>query len=100
MTPASDDGFRPGADFAAPKRPAPVPTPAALAFTEAASAGGTDLDVLMGYQLLLGRDPENSAVIADAKNSPVGAFIRALLLSGEFQSGVVERLRAGRALPH
>jgi ADP-heptose:LPS heptosyltransferase/GT2 family glycosyltransferase len=100
MTPASDDGFRPGADFAAPKRPAPAPTPAALAFTEAASTGGTDLDVLMGYQLLLGRDPENSAVIADAKNSPVGAFIRALLLSAEFQSGVVEKLQAGGSLPH
>ncbi len=102
MTPADDDGFRPGEDFAAPRRPAttPAPAPAALVFTEAASAGGTDLDVLMGYQLLLGRDPENSAVIADAKTSPVGAFIRALLGSEEFQAGVAAKLQAGGAIPH
>jgi ADP-heptose:LPS heptosyltransferase/GT2 family glycosyltransferase len=102
MTPANDDGFRPGQDFAAPKRPAPAApeAPAVLAFTEAADAGGTDLDVLMGYQLLLGRDPENSAVIADAKNSPVRAFIKALLISDEFQSGVAAKLEAGAALPH
>ena len=78
----------------------PPPEPAVLGFTEAAKAGGTDFDVLMGYQLLLGRDPENSFVIADAKTSPVGAFIRALLGSGEFQSAVVEPIRSGRRLPH
>jgi len=74
--------------------------PEALSFTAQADAGGTDFDVLMGYQMFLGRDPESSFVIADAKSSPVGAFIRALLGSGEFQSAVVDRLAAGKALPH
>jgi len=91
-------GFRPGEDlapgeFVAPEAPV-------LSFTPAANAGGTDHDVLMGYQLFLGRDPENSFVIADAKSSPVGAFIRALMGSGEFQSVVLDRLEAGRPLPH
>jgi ADP-heptose:LPS heptosyltransferase/GT2 family glycosyltransferase len=96
------EGFRPGEDLAAHERPAfepPAPAPA-LGFTAAADAGGTDLDVLMGYQILLGRDPENSFVIADAKSSPVGAFIRALVSSGEFQSSVLDRLESGRPLPH
>ncbi len=70
------------------------------AFTPAADAGGTDRDVLMGYQLFLGRDPESSFVIADAKNSPVGAFVRALMGSGEFQSAVLDKLAAGRPVPH
>ncbi len=89
-------GFRPGEDLAAPADP-PVQ---AATFTAAADAGGTDRDVLMGYQLFLGRDPESSFVIADARNSPVGAFIRALMGSGEFQSAVLDRLAAGRKLPH
>ncbi len=72
----------------------------ALSFTASAQAGGTDLDVLMGYQLLLGRDPENSFVIADAKTSPVGSFLRALMASGEFQSAVLDRLSSNRKLPH
>jgi len=90
---ASSGGFRPGEDVLR----APPP---GLAFTPAADAGGTDADVLMGYQIFLGRDPESSFVIADAKNSPVGAFIRALMGSGEFQSAVLDKLAAGRTLPH
>jgi ADP-heptose:LPS heptosyltransferase len=71
-----------------------------LTFTPAADAGSTDRDVLIGYQMFLGRDPESSFVIADAKNSPVGAFIRALMSSGEFQSAVLDKLAAGRPVPH
>ncbi len=85
-------GFRPGEDLGA--------APPGLAFTPAADAGGTDRDVLLGYQVFLGRDPESSFVIADAKSSPVGAFVRALMGSGEFQSVVLDRLAAGRPLPH
>ena len=77
-----------------------APEPVGLSFTPAADAGGTDFDVLMGYQLFLGRDPESSFVIADAKTSPVGAFLRALMGSGEFHSAVLDRLAAGRNLPH
>jgi ADP-heptose:LPS heptosyltransferase/GT2 family glycosyltransferase len=104
MTP---DGFRPGEDLDPAERQAieaakaaAKPKAPALDFTPAASAGGTDLDVLLGYQIFLGRDPENSFVIADAKTSPVGAFIRAMLGSGEFQSAVLDRLESGRPLPH
>jgi ADP-heptose:LPS heptosyltransferase/GT2 family glycosyltransferase len=104
MTP---NGFRPGEDLAPDELPAIEPTPpqpaaepAGLGFTKAADTGGTDLDVLMGYQIILGRDPENSFVIADAKSSPVGAFIRAFVSSGEFQSSVQDRLESGRPLPH
>ncbi len=103
LAPAGFAGFfSPGDDEAAfPGEAQPGnPEPAGLGFTPAADAGGTDFDVLMGYQLFLGRDPESSFVIADAKNSPVGAFIRALMGSGEFQSAVLDKLAAGRPLPH
>ncbi len=93
--------FRPGEDLEPGELPVVTePAPPALSFTQAAEAGGTDLDVLMGYQMFLGRDPENSFVIADSKTSPVGAFIRGLMGSGEFQSAVLDRLPAGRVLPH
>ncbi len=88
-------GFRPGEDVNS--EPA---SPQGAEFTQAADAGGTDRDVLLGYQVFLGRDPESSFVIADAKTSPVGAFVRALMGSGEFQSAVLDRLAAGRPLPH
>ena len=95
-------GFRPGEDLAPDERAALPAAPAVetLTFTPEADAGGTDFDVLVGYQMFLGRDPESSFVIADAKSSPVGAFIRALMGSGEFQSAVLDRLAAGRPLPH
>ena len=91
-------GFRPGEDLVG--TPGEQPAPQGAAFTRVADAGGTDRDVLMGYQLFLGRDPESSFVIADAKNSPVGAFVRALMGSGEFQSAVLDKLAAGRPVPH
>jgi ADP-heptose:LPS heptosyltransferase/GT2 family glycosyltransferase len=97
----NSSGFRPGEDLAPDELPElPPEAPAGIGYTRAADAGGTDFDVLMGYQLLLGRDPENSFVIADAKSSPVGAFIRALISSGEFQSSVIDRLESGRPMPH
>jgi ADP-heptose:LPS heptosyltransferase/GT2 family glycosyltransferase len=97
----NSSGFRPGEDLAPDELPELAPeAPSGLGYTRAADAGGTDLDVLLGYQILLGRDPENSFVIADAKSSPVGAFIRALVSSGEFQSSVLDRMESGRPLPH
>ncbi len=93
-------GFQPGEDLLPAPAPPAAPAPPTLSFTPAADAGSTDRDVLIGYQLFLGRDPESSFVIADAKNSPVGAFIRALMGSGEFQSAVLDKLAAGRPLPH
>jgi ADP-heptose:LPS heptosyltransferase/GT2 family glycosyltransferase len=80
-----------GAGSARPKNPV---------FTEAAVKPGTDEDVLLGYQLLLGRDPENSQVITDAKSSPVRNFIAACLNSTEFHSEALLPMMQGRRLRH
>jgi ADP-heptose:LPS heptosyltransferase/GT2 family glycosyltransferase len=78
----------------------PPGPPAELRFHEAAQSSNSDLDVLMGYQIFLGRDPENSFVISDAKSSPVRGFVRGLLSSGEFQTAVATPLQRGQRLPH
>ncbi len=93
--PRGQGGFRPGEDVAQDSAPG-----SEARFTKAADAGGTDRDVLMGYQIFLGRDPENSFVISDAKTSPVRGFVRGLVASGEFQSAVATPLQRGQRLPH
>ncbi len=80
--------------------PAAVTTAGRLWFSADAARPGSDFDVLMGYQIFLGRDPENSFVIADAKSSAVSGFIRACLNSGEFRDVVMVPLREGRRLRH
>ena len=89
--PARDDG---------PARQAAPVASADLNFHPGADAQGTDLDILMGYQIFLGRDPENSFVIREAKASPVRGFVRGLLASGEFQRAVATPLLRGQAMPH
>jgi ADP-heptose:LPS heptosyltransferase/glycosyltransferase involved in cell wall biosynthesis len=96
--------FRPGG-FGAPPPPLPAglppaPKPAELRFLPAADTPGTDRDVLIGYQIFLGRDPENSFVIANARASPVHAMVRGWITSEEFTSAVLGPLDAGRPLPH
>jgi ADP-heptose:LPS heptosyltransferase/GT2 family glycosyltransferase len=102
--------FRPGEDLgilattaAAISAPEPLETDhrpgETFGFTAAAEARGSDLDVLMGYQIFLGRDPENSFVITDARGGPVSAFINAVLKSVEFQNLVLDRLALGAPLP-
>ncbi len=86
-------GFRPGEDIQGDPEPG-------LQFTKASENEGTDTDILMGYRVFLGRDPENAFVIEDARSSPVGAFIRALMVSDEFRGSVLDNLSAGTALPH
>jgi ADP-heptose:LPS heptosyltransferase/GT2 family glycosyltransferase len=71
-----------------------------LHFHPGAEHPGSDLDVLMGYQLFLGRDPENSFVIREAKVSPVRGVLRGLLSSGEFQNAVASPLLRGQPMPH
>ncbi|HTZ70116.1 MAG TPA: hypothetical protein VMB71_05640, partial [Acetobacteraceae bacterium] len=61
---------------------------AELQYQPAADASGNDRDVLLGYQIFLGRDPENSFVITGAKMNPLRAFLQGLMASSEFQSGV------------
>jgi ADP-heptose:LPS heptosyltransferase/GT2 family glycosyltransferase len=65
----------------------------------AESAGG-DRDILMGYQVILGRDPENSFVIAEAKLNPLRGFVTGLMMSGEFQAAVLQALSRRVPLPH
>ena len=48
----------------------------------------------MGYQVFLGRDPENSFVINDAKSSALRGFLNGLMLSGEFETAVLHGLSA------
>ncbi len=79
---------------------APAAPAAELRFHSHSESLGTDLDILMGYQIFLGRDPENSFVIGEAKSSPVHSFIRGLLASGEFQSAVAMPLMRGQPMPH
>jgi ADP-heptose:LPS heptosyltransferase/GT2 family glycosyltransferase len=54
----------------------------------------------MGYQIFLGRDPENSFVILEAKSSPLRGFVTGLMLSGEFQAAVPQALARGTPMPH
>ena len=86
----------PGA--AAPAADAP-PSPA-FAFAPHAHGPGSDRDVLLGYQIFLGRDPENSFVIAEAKANPLRGFVTGLILSGEFQAAVPQALARGAPMPH
>ena len=74
--------------------------PAGLAFAPATNAPGSDRDVLMGYQIFLGRDPENSHVMMEAKASPLRGFISGLMLSGEFESSVLQPLARRQPMPH
>jgi len=87
------------AQLEAPTPAAATAAPAELRFHPAADVPGTDQDILMGYQIFLGRDPENSFVIRDARASPLRGFVRGLLGSAEFQAAVAARLRHGERLP-
>jgi len=71
-----------------------------LDFHIGADMHGTDRDILFGYQVFLGRDPENSFVIAEAKAGPLAGFLRGLLGSGEFQNAVGQPLLRGATMPH
>ncbi|MEJ0045488.1 MAG: hypothetical protein WDN04_04630 [Rhodospirillales bacterium] len=73
---------------------------ATLQFHAAANLACGDRDVLTGYQLFLGRDPENSFVIADNKANSVRGFIIGLLASTEFHGAVIAPMQRGQAMPH
>lgn len=65
-----------------------------------ASRRADDYDVLMCYQVFLGRNPENSFVIEEAKTQSVETIIRSFLASSEFAVSVLGRRRSGSRLPH
>jgi O-antigen biosynthesis protein len=74
--------------------------PAPLSFHPASDQACGDRDVLFGYHLFLGRDPENSFVIASAKANSVQGFLRGVLSSTEFQGAVITPMQRGQAMPH
>jgi ADP-heptose:LPS heptosyltransferase/GT2 family glycosyltransferase len=86
--------------LAGPATERPASPPATLNFAAATSAPGSDRDVLMGYQIFLGRDPENSHVMVEAKANPLRGFITGLILSGEFESAVLQPLSRRLPMPH
>jgi hypothetical protein len=57
-------------------------------------------DVLMCYQLVLGRDPESAFVIEEARTQPVEALLIAYAASEEFATQVAAPLAIGGRLPH
>jgi ADP-heptose:LPS heptosyltransferase/GT2 family glycosyltransferase len=69
-------------------------------FLPAADQPNSDADILKGYQVFLGRDPENSFVINQARGSTVRAFIRGLLTSAEFRGGVAGAITRFMPMPH
>jgi ADP-heptose:LPS heptosyltransferase/GT2 family glycosyltransferase len=93
--------YRLAASNAADGQPMRPGTPAAsLQFASHTGDPSTDRDILIGYQLFLGRDPENSHVILEAKSSPLRGFVEGLMRSGEFQASVLEALARRQPMPH
>lgn len=70
------------------------------ALTRAGERRATAFDVLMCYQVFLGRDPETQHVVEFGTRDQVRAHIRTFLSSDEFETEVLQRLRHGGRLPH
>jgi hypothetical protein len=69
-------------------------------FSEAAQELARKVYVLMLYQTLLGRDPENSFVIEEARTQPLRALFRGFVESSEFTDAVIRPIRDGGRLRH
>ena len=82
------------------KRTAEDERRSAPAFHVRAARPADDYDVLMCYQVFLGRNPENSFVIAEAKTQSIETMIRSFLGSREFADAVARPLGAGETLRH
>ncbi len=82
-----------------PVKASGVETPA-LRFAASAQVVCSDHDVVMIYQIVLGRDPESPSVIASAISNTLAAFVRGSLYSAEFREQVLPALITRRPLPH
>ena len=71
-----------------------------LPFAESAGRVASDHDVLMCYQLLLGRDPENSFVIQEAKTQQLRWIFEGFVQSGEFDDKVRRPFNQSEPLAH
>jgi ADP-heptose:LPS heptosyltransferase/GT2 family glycosyltransferase len=87
--------FRSGFDGPPPRNAA-----SGVRYATVTEKPGTDRDILFGYQIFLGRDPENSFVIADGKSNSLRGFLHGLITSAECHGAVFTPLLNARALPH
>jgi hypothetical protein len=61
-----------------------------FSLSEAAYQQGSDYDIVMLYQVLLGRNPENSQVIQDHRKAPLNAALKTFISSPEFRDSVLD----------
>ncbi len=82
--------------------PAEAATPPApgIGFATASSRAATDRDVLFAYQIFLGRNPENSFVIATARTSRLCDVLTGMLQSTELLEAVARPLAGRGTLRH
>jgi hypothetical protein len=66
-----------------------------FSLSEAAYQKGSDYDIVMLYQVLLGRNPENSQVIQDHRASTFNVALQTFVSSPEFREGVLDPISRG-----
>src|ERR1700720_685492 len=71
-----------------------------VSFSPSSERLAGDYDVLMGYQIFLGRNPESSFVIQEKKSQPIKEMVRRFLASQEFRDLVAQPLARGATLVH
>ncbi len=71
-----------------------------FAFTEKAALFSTSMATITLYQVLLGRDPENSHVIEEAKAQRIDSLFQSFLRSAEFADFVIAPMKRGERLRH
>jgi len=69
-------------------------------FSERAAHFATSVATMTLYQVLLGRDPENSHVIEETKTQPIEALFKSFVRSAEFRDFVIAPLQRGARLRH
>jgi hypothetical protein len=74
--------------------------PPQFIYTDRAQGLSSDVTTVGLYHILLGRDPENSFVIEEAKSQPIAELMKSFLASTEFTSFVRTPIREGQRLRH
>jgi hypothetical protein len=69
-----------------------------FSLSEASYQRGSDYDIVMLYQVLLGRNPENSQVIQDHRTNPFNLALQTFISSPEFRESVLDPIAAGAPL--
>jgi hypothetical protein len=72
----------------------------AVTFSPGSERISSDYDVLLGYQIFLGRNPENSFVIQGKRSQPIKELVRGFLASEEFRDFVAKPLAEETDLIH